>query len=171
MPFIRYRTGDWGMLKKGKCACGRNYHLLKLIRGRWNQEVIYGTTGNVISLTAINAHSEIYDQVKQYQFFQDTPGVVWLRVVRDTGYTDKDTTAILKELNEKLGGTISLRLQFVEDISRTERGKFQFLDQKIPPGLISPHHSPGSGPAGGSGDRDIANCPENNNHSGKGRKS
>jgi len=131
MPLIRYRTGDWGWLNKNKCACGRNYPRLRDIQGRRAQETIVGKDGNSIPLAAVNSHSGIYDRVKQYQFVQDRQGKLVLLIVKDGGYTDRDTAAIIKELTGKLGESVDLSIEFRREIPRTKRGKFQFLIQKV----------------------------------------
>ena len=133
MPLIRYRTGDWAELEKRECTCGRNYPLLKSIRGRRNQEIIYGNAGNVISMAAVNSHSAIYDRVKEYQFFQKSPGIVLLTIVRDEGYNDRDTEEIKRELSAKMDETVEIRIRFAENIPRTARGKYIFLVQEYCP--------------------------------------
>ena len=49
-PFIRYRTGDIGVLTHQKCKCGRNYLLLKRIEGRL-QDFIVSKKKRCIPLT------------------------------------------------------------------------------------------------------------------------
>ena len=46
MPLIRYRTGDWGRLQDGPCACGSGYRRLQGgVRGRLDQMVtVQGVT-------------------------------------------------------------------------------------------------------------------------------
>jgi len=140
MPFIRYRTGDRARLRKTPCACGRPYLLLEAIRGRWEQEVLIGKTGNIVSLTAVNSHSRIYDRVRQYQFSQKSPGLVTLTIVPDRGYGEQDTVAIRGELTGKLGESLRLEIVFTDAIARTARGKFPFLVQHLTAG-----ESPGAG--------------------------
>src|SRR2546422_8588943 len=84
--FIRYRTSDlasWA--ESSPCPCGRSTPRLARIDGRL-QELIMTATGRLISMAAINFHDEIFDNVRQFQFYQDTPGAVILRLVAAPGF-------------------------------------------------------------------------------------
>lgn len=132
MPLIRYKTDDQSVWAKGDCACRRKYPRLKTVRGRWLQEFIITKNNRPISITAINMHSDVFDNVAQFQFYQDRKEEVVFNIVKKPAYTDHDTEYIRKELGKKLGGDIDLIIRFVDNIPRTERGKYRFLIQKLP---------------------------------------
>jgi phenylacetate-CoA ligase len=132
MPLVRYRTGDWALLGPDQCACGRKYKLLKEVRGRWHQEMLVGKLNNRISMTALNMHSAIFDEVSQFQFYQQERGKVELRLVRKPGYSEKDSKAILAAFREKMGDTVDVQLSFKDELSLTSRGKFRFIVQELP---------------------------------------
>jgi phenylacetate-CoA ligase len=133
MPLIRYRTTDVAVFARGTCeACGRPYELFDRVEGRL-QEFIVSGSGRYISMTAINMHSPIFDNVHQFRFRQSVPGKVMLSVVPKTAYSAAtDEARIRSELAPKLGPDIVLDLELVEEIPRTPRGKFRFLDQELP---------------------------------------
>lgn len=131
-PFIRYRTMDRAVKGGVYCpSCGRSLQLLSRIVGR-SQEVIVTATGRYLSMTALNMHSDVFDRVRQFQFYQDTPGEVEFRVVRKDAYSETDTTRIYTALKAKLGEDTNLSVVFVNEIPRSPMGKFRFLDQKLP---------------------------------------
>jgi len=132
MPLVRYRTGDWAVLGPKSCPCGRKYRLLKETRGRWLQEMIIGKLNNRISITALNMHSAVFDNVHQFQFYQREKGSVELRLVRKPSYSADDSNAILTAFKEKMGDTVDIKLKFVNELSLTERGKFRFIIQDLP---------------------------------------
>jgi phenylacetate-CoA ligase len=132
MPLIRYRTGDWAVLGPKTCTCGRNYRLLKETRGRWLQEMLIGKLDNRISMTALNMHSSIFDNVSQFQFYQRQRGKVELRLVPKPSYSSRDTKAILTAFGEKMGDTVDIKLVLVNELPLTERGKFRFIIQDLP---------------------------------------
>lgn len=76
-------------------------------------------------------HDDLFDKVRQFQFYQDTPGEVVFRVVRKDSYAERDTAKIRQKLMQKLGEDMALEIRFVEKISRTSRGKYMFLEQKL----------------------------------------
>ena len=132
MPLIRYRTGDVAQYAEGRCACGREHALLERVEGRLH-EFIVTATGRQISMAAINMHSRVFDQVEQFRFFQEEPGVVSLRVVpKPTFAWERDSEHIRRELSPKLGDDVTLRIEVVPEIPRSGRGKFRFLEQLLP---------------------------------------
>ena len=130
-PLIRYRTMDLATFSNSRCECGRNYPLLKRVEGRL-QELIITKNNRLISMTAINMHSEVFDNVKQFQFYQEKKGEVILNIVRKQTYSDRDTEYIRRELYKKLGEDVNLIIRFVDHIPRTQSGKYRFLIQKLP---------------------------------------
>lgn len=130
-PFIRYRTRDFAVFKGWECpACGRPYQIWERIEGRLQEFIVTGT-GRYISMTAINFHDDIFDHIRQFQFYQEEKGQVIFR------YIPKDTCneAILQDIRRrlpvKLGDDIELTMQAVNDIPLTPRGKHRFLIQKL----------------------------------------
>ncbi len=132
MPLIRYQTDDLAVRAKETCTCGREYSLLKKVEGRWLQEFIITKNDRPISITAINMHSDVFDNVGQFQFYQDKKEEVVLNIVRKGTYTGRDTEYIRRELLKKLGDDINLVIRSVDHIPRTQRGKHRFLIQKLP---------------------------------------
>ncbi len=131
-PLIRYRTGDLGAYSEDGCACGRSYKRLQSVEGRWLQELIIGQNKRVFPVTALNMHSDVYDNVEQFQFYQDREGELILNIVKRANYTEADSQRIRRELMKKLGSDMRLDLEFVDHISRTAAGKFKFVVQKLP---------------------------------------
>lgn len=131
MPLIRYRTDDYAVVGAVRCGCGRPYRLLKEVLGRWCQEMLVGREGNLISLTALNMHTDVFDRVRQMQFVQRERGKVELCVRRAPDYTDRDTANILTALGEKMGESLDVSVTFTESFELTQRGKFRFLVQEL----------------------------------------
>jgi len=130
MPFIRYKTGDLAIYTQEKCSCGREYQLIKKLEGRL-QEFIVAKDDHLISLGDMQI-SFIFDNVKQFQFFQDEKGKIIFNIVKKDTYTEKDSERIKKTLYERLGENIVLHIRFVDHIPRASSGKYKFLIQKLP---------------------------------------
>jgi phenylacetate-coenzyme A ligase PaaK-like adenylate-forming protein len=130
-PVIRYRTRDLAALGKGTCPCGRDYPLAERIEGRL-QELVITPDGRKISMTAMNMHDDLFDRVLQFQFVQESPENVTLCLVPAGGFGEADALRIQSEIGEKLGATMSLKLQLVEKIPPGPSGKHRFLVQRIP---------------------------------------
>jgi phenylacetate-CoA ligase len=131
MPLIRYRTDDWAVIGPERCACGRPYKLLKETRGRWHQEMLVGKLDNLISVTALNVHTNVFDNVQQLQFYQREKGKVELRLKPKPGYSERDSRRIIAALDEKMGDTMEVSLNLADEIPLMPRGKFRFVIREL----------------------------------------
>ncbi len=144
-PFIRYRTMDIAVKGPSFCdRCGRPYQLLTKIVGRSHEAVVI-TEGRCVSMTALNMHSDVFDHVRQFQFYQDKLGEVEFRIVKKPEYSESDTLKIHQELKKKLGDEIALRILVVEEIPRTRAGKYKYLEQKLPVDYLCRVNTPETG--------------------------
>jgi phenylacetate-CoA ligase len=131
-PLIRYRTGDFAMLDGWSCdACNRPYQIWSRIEGRLH-EFIVTSAGRLISMTALNAHDDTFDEVRQFQYVQERAGEVRLEYVPRGSWDATVDSRIAARLAPKLGTDITLRIHPVETIEVTGRGKHRFLIQKLP---------------------------------------
>lgn len=132
MPFIRYRTGDYATYVGDRCeACGREQTIIRDIRGHRIQEVLIAEDGSEISWTAVNMHDDTFDDVRQFQFYQDTPGQAVLRIVPAEGFKDENRSRIMTNLGKKLGDRLTFRIETCESIPLSPRGKAIYVDQRI----------------------------------------
>ncbi len=131
LPLIRYRTADYAAYAEHNSKCHYSGRVLQDVEGRWLQEMLVTSKGNKISMTAINFHSNIFDRVKFYQFYQDTPGKVTMRIVKNDGYTQMDETAIRHALEGKLGEFLDLEFSYVDAVEQTQNGKYRYIISKI----------------------------------------
>jgi len=131
-PFIRYRTLDFATLKGWECpSCGRPYQIWEKVDGRL-QEFIVTCTGRYISMTAINFHDDIFDHIKQFQFYQEEKGKVTFRFIPKSSMNANILEDVRRRLIEKLGDDVQLQMEKVGHIPLTPRGKHRFLIQKLP---------------------------------------
>jgi phenylacetate-CoA ligase len=133
MPFIRYRTGDWATYVGDHCPhCGRRHPIIRDIRGHRTQEMLVTADGSEIPWTAMNMHDDTFRRVRQFQFYQDTPGEALLRVLPAPGFSEQDCSRIYKNLGRKLDGRLAFTIKEVDSIPLSPRGKAIYVDQKIP---------------------------------------
>jgi phenylacetate-CoA ligase len=132
MPLIRHRTEDYAAWSERRCDCGRNgLRSVERVCGKREQEQVVTAVGGRIPLTALNSHSDIFDNAREIQYLQETVDELVLNIVPKPGYGNGDTGRIKEELEAKLGGHIRLRIVIVYAIPRTERGKYKYLVQKV----------------------------------------
>lgn len=132
MPFIRYKTGDmarWS--KETTCKCGRSYKRLETVEGRWKQEMLMKKDESLVSITALNMHSNVFDNVKQFQLYQSEKGKVIVKVVCDMNFKSSDKESIINELIKKTGDGIDYSIEKVKEIKAKTNGKYIFVEQKL----------------------------------------
>jgi phenylacetate-CoA ligase len=132
MPLIRYNTGDISSYVHEKCACGRDYPLLRGVEGRLANAYIVGRNGQLITTTGLQGHTRLLDCVERYQLYQDTEGEVALNIIKKETFSDKDFSPILAEFRNRLGDDVKIEVRVVDDIPLTGRGKLNYLVQKLP---------------------------------------
>jgi len=132
VPFIRYRTGDFATYVADRCeSCGRQHVIIRDIHGHRTQEVLLAADGSEIPWAAVNMHDDTFLRVRQFQFYQDTPGRAVLRIVPAEAFRDEEREQIVRRLDEKLEGRIAIRTEIVDSIRLTARGKAIYVEQKM----------------------------------------
>ena len=132
-PFIRYRTGDFAVKGKRGCPdCGRQYRLMERIIGRSHEAVVTKKGDYVAMAYFTGIHGDLFDNVRQFRFYQDTPGVVVFRMVPKAAFRERDELHIRQELQRRLGNDIDLKIELTDDIPRSSGGKYNYLEQKLP---------------------------------------
>ena len=131
MPFIRYKTQDYGIYQEAPCACGRNWSILSDVEGRM-QEFIITKDDRLISITTMGAaHFDVLDTVSETQYYQDKKGEIIFKVVPKEGYTDEHSALIKKAIEDKTGKGCEVEIEIVDHIKRTKSGKHMMMEQKL----------------------------------------
>lgn len=127
MPVIRYRNGDGGVLAGPGCTCGRSLSRILRLDGRVN-DLLVTTGGDTISGVIATHTFRHVKGAKLYQFVQDEPGQVQVRIVRSDGYDPAvEEERIGRILREHLGEQAQVTFEYPEDIERTPAGKARFV--------------------------------------------
>lgn len=125
MPLIRYKTGDFTDYSNYKKA------QLNLIQGR-SKEYLEGLDGQHFTLTGLNMHNTIFDNVSSYQYYQKEIGKVDLLIIpKNTYVPDNDDQPIIDAHNQKAGHAIEFTVKVVDQLQLTQRGKMKKLIKEI----------------------------------------
>lgn len=130
MPLLRYETGDSAELV-ALPALENGYRLaVRAITPRHGHEFFVGESGALISLSGALQISDEMFGVREFQFYQDAPGRVVLRIVPLAGSTPSFDDYV-RVFNRKAGGELALTLEVLDCIPTTPRGKRKFIDQRL----------------------------------------
>lgn len=122
MPLIRYKLDDHAeQLSTGSYQ----------ITGHRENEVLFGSAGEVVSATAMEfSHSPAFQKILEYQFEQESLGKVLFRLKLSEELEEEELNQIREELDKKLPA-FSYDIEFTEEIKRTPRGKYKMIIQHI----------------------------------------
>ncbi len=125
-PFIRYRTGDIGVLSEEQCACGRGLPLLKEIQGRSTDFVVAhdGTVMHGLSLIYVLRD---LPGIGSFKIVQESIERTRVLVVKANGYEDSVATRIINGLKQRLGSEVEIVVETVNEIPPEKSGKFRYV--------------------------------------------
>jgi phenylacetate-CoA ligase len=126
MPMIRYENGDCGELLDGECTCGSPFPLMAMGMCRQN-DFIVAPGGRRIHPSFFNRLLYGRMQVDAYQFVQDAPGSVRLRLA---GALLEESAQV--EMKKAVGAEgLVLEIDYVPEIERTISGKHRFVISRL----------------------------------------
>lgn len=126
MPLLRYRTGDRAAWAHEPCACGRSLPVLASLEGRVD-DVVRTPEGSVIGPAPMSLAFQRVPRLRRAQFHQDDPARarVLLEVAPD--FSDDDRAFLDRELRKRLGTSIALDYEVVDQVERTSGGKERLI--------------------------------------------
>jgi phenylacetate-CoA ligase len=130
-PFIRYRTGDVGVLGEEACACGRGLPLLKEIQGR-TTDFLVARDGTVMHGLALVYILRDLPQVKSFKIVQESLDLTRVQVVTDAPL-ETLRPAIVRGFRARLGEQVEVEVERVEQIAPEKSGKFRYVVSKVDP--------------------------------------
>lgn len=126
MPMIRYENGDCGELRADECDCGLPFPLMKMGVCRQN-DLILAPDGRRLHPSFFNRLLYGQLQVQEYQFIQEAPGKVMLRL---TGAA-LSAEATARMMSAVAAEGLALEIEAVAEIERTISGKHRFVVSRL----------------------------------------
>ena len=136
MPLIRYRTGDYVQLAGSATSRSHSREAefswpeICEVAGR-EHEFLVSAIGRHISLTAINMHDSIFNDLCAVQFYQKQAGVIELRYQPGSRWKSSREATIRDGLSKKLGDDFTLSLKAVSNVEKTKAGKSKWLVSEL----------------------------------------
>jgi len=125
-PFIRYRTGDVGVLSDEKCRCGRGLPLLKEIQGR-TTDFIIAQDGTVLHGLALIYVLRDISGVESFKITQHSVGETTVQIVKNQQYNQENDAKIQSEFKQRLGQDVQISVEYVSEIAKEKSGKFRYV--------------------------------------------
>lgn len=125
-PFVRYKTGDVGVLGDRKCACGRGLPLLTEIQGRTTDFVV-AQDGTVMHGLAVIYVVRDIPGVQQFKVIQETLDRTRVLLATDRDFRDEDIETIRAGIGKRLGEKVHVEIERVAEIPRETSGKYRYV--------------------------------------------
>lgn len=129
-PFIRYRTGDIGVLSDEQCACGRGLPLLQEIHGRTTDFVV-AQDGTILHGLALIYVLRDLTGVREFKIIQEDLNNLEVKIVPDENYSNGDEEIIQTEFKKRLGQNVQINIEYTETINKERSGKFRYVVSKV----------------------------------------
>ena len=134
MPLIRYRTTDRGALKPGRCTCGRPLQLTEDVTTK-AEDLLRLRDGRLIPPSVLTHPFKPLDSIEGSQIVQTDLDRLVIRIVAGAKFGDRDQEHLVRELRARLGEDMRIDVELVDELPRTNRGKFKWVVSQIDAGL------------------------------------
>lgn len=121
MPLIRYKTGDFT-----KYIDYKN-RIIERIEGKWDRSYFIGYNEEMIYLSALNFHDNVFDKVSNFQYYQEKKGVVQILLVPKQDFKDTDKITIIERHQERVGNLIEFTIKIIDQPILSKSGKVNKL--------------------------------------------
>lgn len=129
-PFIRYRTGDIGILDDKPCVCGRGLPLLREIQGR-STDFVLAQDGTVMHGLVLIYILRDMPQIKAFKIIQESLGLTRVLVVAENTLTPTAIHHIQTAFQSRLGKDVIVKIEEAIDIPAEKSGKFRYVISKV----------------------------------------
>ena len=129
-PFVRYRTGDIGVLDDRRCACGRGLPLLRDLQGR-STDFVVAADGTVMHGLALIYILRDLPGVLSFKIVQETIQHTAVQLVVDDRFERARSGEIVAAFQRRLGAQVQVDLQFVDRIAAEKSGKFRYVVSRV----------------------------------------
>ncbi|QGZ40602.1 phenylacetate-CoA ligase [Pseudoduganella flava] len=136
-PFIRYRTGDIGVLGTEQCGCGRGLPLLREIQGR-STDFLVAQDGTVMHGLALVYILRDLPQVQAFKITQESLDLTRVQIVPAAALEAQAFESLRRDVERgfkaRLGAAVAVEVELVDAIAPEKSGKFRYVVSKVAAG-------------------------------------
>lgn len=136
-PFIRYRTGDVGVLTDESCACGRGLPILKEVQGRTTDFVV-AHDGTVLHGLALIYVIRDLPGVRKFKIIQEHLDLTRVLLATDATFNEAVLPTIVKAFKRRLGQQVTVAIELVADVPPEQSGKYRYVTSMVPGARVAP---------------------------------
>ena len=129
-PFIRYRTGDFGVLAKEPCPCGRGLPVLEQILGR-STDFVVASDGTVLHGLALIYVVRDLPGIASFRIVQESRELTRVELVPGPTFDPEVKSAIRDGMRRRLGADVEIRVEEMAMLPRERSGKHRYVVSKV----------------------------------------
>jgi phenylacetate-CoA ligase len=131
-PFVRYRTGDVGIIGDAPCACGRGLPILREVHGRAD-DLLLGLDGARVPGQVVVLLFRDIPGIAAFKVIQEEKDRVRIQLVKTGGFPANAETAIADGFRVRLGAAMRIEIEVVDSIPREASGKYRTVVSRVGP--------------------------------------
>ena len=136
-PFVRYRTGDVGVMGERACACGRGLPTLREVQGRATDFVV-ASDGTVLHGLALIYVVRDLPGIRTFTIVQESLDRTRVSIVPERGFDDRLRNTIREGIQARLGRKVAVDVDVVESIAAESSGKHRYVKSRV--SINGPRH-------------------------------
>ncbi len=129
-PFVRYETGDVGILSDKLCSCGRHSYLLESIDGRTTDFIATPSGNEMHGLSLIYAIRE-FEEITNFKITQEQVDALDIQVMSSQTLPQDMLTKLLDSIKKILREPMQVDLKQVNHIEAEKNGKFRHIVRRF----------------------------------------
>ena len=130
-PFVRYRTGDVGILGHEPCTCGRGLPVLKEVQGR-STDFVVAQDGTVMHGLALIYTLRDLPGVQRFKIEQVSLDETRVQLIADESFTAAAEQRIVQDFKARLGHRVRVVIETVDVLDNEASGKFRYVVSRVP---------------------------------------
>ena len=143
-PFVRYATGDVGILHDARCSCGRGLPLLRELHGRAD-DLLLALDGSRVPGQMVVHLVRSRPEIQGFKLVQEAPDLVRVLLVVNGELTADARTSVVVGIRARLGEGMRVEFETVDAIPREASGKYRTVVSRLglSPALEAQRAAPG----------------------------
>ncbi len=129
-PFIRYKTGDVAVLSDELCQCGRGLPIIKEIQGR-TTDFIVAKDGTIMHGLALIYVLRDLKGMENFKIIQEDIDNTTVQIMTNNSYDTNNDKAIISTFKKRLGQSVNINIDHVDNIKSEKSGKFRYVISKV----------------------------------------
>ncbi len=129
-PFLRYRTGDVGVLSDARCPCGRGLPLLAEVQGR-STDFVVAADGTVMHGLALIYVLRDLPGIERFKIVQESLQHTRVLLVPGAGYRPAMAETVRAGFRQRLGAGVAVEVEVVSEIPAEKSGKFRYVVSRV----------------------------------------